>query len=87
MGCKCDYKFFTVEQCDEGKAGGFVPGLGVVLCHNALQDAEEIRNTMVHELVHAYDHCRAGNLDWSNCRHHACSEVRLNANFLRRNSF
>ena len=31
---------------------------------------------VVHELIHAFDHCRAANLDWSNCRHHACSEVR-----------
>lgn len=31
---------------------------------------------MVHELIHAYDHCRAADLDWTNCEHHACSEVR-----------
>jgi len=31
--------------------------------------------TLTHELVHAYDHCRAY-VDWSNCVHHACSEVR-----------
>ena len=30
----------------------------------------------MHELVHVYDHCRAANLDWNNCEHHACSEVR-----------
>mmetsp|Transcript_23495 Transcript_23495/g.56203 ORF Transcript_23495/g.56203 Transcript_23495/m.56203 type:complete len:168 (-) Transcript_23495:339-842(-) len=23
-----------------------------------------------------YDHCRGANLDWSDCHHHACSEVR-----------
>jgi inner membrane protease ATP23 len=31
--------------------------------------------TLTHELVHAYDHCRAY-VDWTNCVHHACSEVR-----------
>lgn len=31
--------------------------------------------TLTHELVHAYDHCRAF-VDWSNCVHHACSEIR-----------
>jgi hypothetical protein len=31
--------------------------------------------TLTHELVHAYDHCRAY-VDWSNCVHHACSEIR-----------
>ena len=30
---------------------------------------------LTHELLHAYDHCRAANLNWTNCEHHACSEV------------
>ena len=30
---------------------------------------------LVHELVHAYDQCRA-HVRWADCRHHACSEVR-----------
>jgi len=30
-------------------------------------------------LVHAFDHCRARDLDWSDCDHHACSEVRAAA--------
>jgi hypothetical protein len=29
---------------------------------------------MLHEMIHLYDHCRF-NVDWSNLRHHACSEV------------
>lgn len=29
----------------------------------------------MHELVHMYDHCKF-KVDWSNLRHHACSEVR-----------
>ena len=33
----------------------------------------------MHELVHAYDHCRGRTLDWSDCDHHACSEVRAAA--------
>ena len=75
IGCKCDFRFFRVMDCSSKTTGGFVPGMGVVLCHNFVQDSSEIRNTMVHELVHAYDHCRAANMDWVNCRHHACSEV------------
>lgn len=31
---------------------------------------------MRHEMIHAYDHCRAKDLDWNSCRHHACSEIR-----------
>jgi inner membrane protease ATP23 len=48
----------------------------VVLCHNQIVSATEFENALVHELVHAFDHCRAADLSWSNCRHHACSEVR-----------
>lgn len=46
------------------------------MCHNHIQTATEFDNMLAHELLHAFDHCRAADLDWSNCRHHACSEVR-----------
>jgi inner membrane protease ATP23 len=36
----------------------------------------DVNNALVHELIHAYDHCRAATLDWSACQHHACSEIR-----------
>lgn len=36
---------------------------------------DEVNQVIIHELIHAYDECRAANLDWSNCSHHACSEV------------
>jgi hypothetical protein len=32
---------------------------------------------VAHELIHAYDFCRASNLDLTNCHHHACTEVRM----------
>lgn len=32
-----------------------------------------------HELIHAFDACRAKNLDWDCCEDHACSEVRAAA--------
>ena len=37
---------------------------------------DEVNQVIIHELIHAYDECRAANLEWSNCAHHACSEVR-----------
>lgn len=37
---------------------------------------DEVNQVVIHELIHAYDECRAANLDWANCAHHACSEVR-----------
>lgn len=36
---------------------------------------DEVDQVVIHELIHAYDDCRAANLDWANCAHHACSEV------------
>lgn len=50
------------------------PLLQVVLCQNHIQDQEWMDRTVAHELIHAFDHCRA-KMDWNNCEHHACSEV------------
>lgn len=50
----------------------------MVLCQNNLQDQLTVNLTMAHELVHAYDECR-GKVNWSNCLHYACSEVRAAA--------
>lgn len=36
---------------------------------------DEVNQVVIHELIHAYDDCRAANLDWADCAHHACSEV------------
>ena len=67
--------FFRVEKCEAEIAGGFRPQQGVVVCQNHVQTQEEVNNLLAHELIHAYDHCRAANLDWNNCQHHTCSEV------------
>ena len=76
-GCSVDpEKFFTVEHCDSAIAGGFRPTSGVVVCSNHVQTQEEVDNLVAHELIHAYDHCRGANLDWNDCRHHTCSEIR-----------
>lgn len=48
----------------------------VILCHNRLQHEREVELAVAHELIHAYDFCRASNLDLTNCHHHACTEVR-----------
>lgn len=34
-----------------------------------------MEDTISHELIHAYDHCTV-NIDWGNCDHYACSEIR-----------
>jgi len=125
-GCSVSRSFVRVEHCSEAVGGGFRPPDGVVLCHNHLPRAKDARAALVHELVHAFDHCRAGggggggggggsgggasagsgggggggggganagsggggggngakgrrSLDWADCDHHACSEVRAAA--------
>ena len=76
-GCHVDpATFFKVEHCEATIAGGFRPQSGVVVCQNHVQTQEEVNNLLAHELIHAYDHCRGANLDWNNCQHHTCSEVR-----------
>ena len=47
-----------------------------MLCHNHLPRSVDVNAAIVHEIEHAYDHCRAAGLDWGSLDHHACSEVR-----------
>eukprot|EP00899_Mesostigma_viride_P006922 jgi/Mesvir1/16230/Mv08484-RA.1 len=75
-GCPLNRSFFRCEKCPPGCSGGFRPPDGVVICSNAVRLQEEVDTTLRHELIHAYDHCRAAQLQWSNCEHHACSEIR-----------
>ncbi|KAJ1473661.1 peptidase M76 [Baffinella frigidus] len=79
-GCPVDPKeFFVVRHCAENVGGGFDAEAskqgGIVLCQNHIRDYEHAELTLTHELIHSFDHCRAY-VDWSNCVHHACSEVR-----------
>jgi inner membrane protease ATP23 len=78
-GCGVGRAFFHVAKCEGDVHGGFSTEFGVVLCHNRLQHAREVELALAHELVHAYDFCRAKDLDLRDCRHHACTEVRAAA--------
>ena len=63
--------------CDFTRAGGFSPEAGaVVLCQGKFMNKRHMEDTIVHELVHMYDHAKF-KVDWNNLRHHACSEVRI----------
>lgn len=66
------------RHCEAAVGGGFQDDGTVILCANHLQSQSMTSTTLVHELIHAYDQCRAY-LDWSNCVHHACSEIRAAA--------
>ena len=49
----------------------------IILCEDQQQTQHPslVAASLAHELVHAYDQCRA-HVRWNDCRHHACSEVR-----------
>ncbi|KAI0718932.1 peptidase M76 family-domain-containing protein [Cerioporus squamosus] len=65
--------------CDLTRSGGFSPEGGlVVLCQGKFLNKNHMEDTIVHELVHMYDHAKF-KVDWNNLRHHACSEIRANS--------
>ncbi len=65
------------QPCDLTRSGGFAPDAGaVVLCQGNFLNKKHMEHTLVHELLHMYDHA-VFNVDWSNLRYHACSEVGL----------
>ncbi|TYJ28339.1 hypothetical protein E1A91_A07G252400v1 [Gossypium mustelinum] len=47
-----------------------------MVCSDQVKIQDDVNQVVIHELIHAYDECRASNLDWTNCAHHACSEIR-----------
>ncbi|XVE67796.1 hypothetical protein DITRI_Ditri09bG0017200 [Diplodiscus trichospermus] len=75
-GCKIGDNFIKAVHCNAQMAGGFVHGGGIMVCSNYMRIQDEVNQVVIHELIHAYDDCRAANLEWTNCAHHACSEIR-----------
>ena len=88
LGCPLPKDFILCRKCPGEISGGFAlppkdPNNDsykpqIVLCENNKMERETFENTLVHELVHAYDLCRA-KIDWSNCLHHACTEIRASS--------
>ncbi|KAF6000466.1 Has a dual role in the assembly of mitochondrial ATPase [Cyanidiococcus yangmingshanensis] len=66
------------RHCEAAVGGGFQDDGTVILCANHIRSQAMASTTLVHELIHAFDQCRAY-VDWSNCVHHACSEIRAAA--------
>ncbi|CAN6228587.1 unnamed protein product [Urochloa humidicola] len=75
-GCQVWPRLIQAATCST--AGGYASGNGIKVCCNHMTLQDEINQVIIHELVHAYDDCVAKNLDWKNCAHHACSEIRAN---------
>ncbi|OXB61733.1 hypothetical protein ASZ78_016919 [Callipepla squamata] len=67
-------RHFSCENCD-----GCLPVsllLQIVLCQNNIRHQSHMNRVVAHELIHAFDHCRA-HVDWfKNVKHLACSEIR-----------
>ncbi|XP_076008650.1 mitochondrial inner membrane protease ATP23 homolog [Genypterus blacodes] len=70
-------RHFACEDCDEKVSGGFdAESSQIVLCQNNIHQQSHMNRVLTHELIHAFDHCRA-HVDWfNNFRHLACSEIR-----------
>ncbi|WVY89069.1 hypothetical protein V8G54_037987 (chloroplast) [Vigna mungo] len=46
----------------------------IKVCSNYVRIQDDVNQVVIRELIHAFDDCRAANLDWSDCAHHACTE-------------
>lgn len=70
-------RHFSCEDCNGNVSGGFDASMSqIVLCQNNIRNQAHMNRVVTHELIHAFDHCRA-HVDWfTNVRHLACSEVR-----------
>lgn len=55
--------------------GTYDPKTGITLCQNWIDNGLQAEDTIAHELIHAYDHCRV-KFDQDSCLHNACSEIR-----------
>ena len=83
---KCDYDMtggFLLPQYSSSEKGKFLSSPSqyepkIVLCEDKNIDRTTFDNTIIHELVHAYDVCRA-KIDFKNCSNHACTEIRASA--------
>lgn len=74
-GCNLTADAAECRKCEGQLAGGFQDDGSIMLCSNNLTTQAHTSTTLVHESIHAFDACRA-KVDWSNCVHHACSEIR-----------
>ncbi|KAF8323749.1 hypothetical protein DL93DRAFT_2069731 [Clavulina sp. PMI_390] len=75
-GITVDSSTLTCHPCNKERAGGFSPELQeILLCQDGFIDKKHMEDTVVHELIHLYDHAKF-KVDWTDLRHVACSEIR-----------
>jgi len=69
-------KFFNAITFPPNHGSMYIPGGGgIVVCTNIKQYQYSVTQVIFHDLIHAFDDCRAENLNWTNCVHHACSQI------------
>ncbi|XP_072026271.1 mitochondrial inner membrane protease ATP23 homolog [Amphiura filiformis] len=71
-------RHIVCEPCNPGSPiqGGFDPiNNQIVICENKTPTQRVMSSLLTHELIHAFDHCRA-KVDWTDLTHVACSEIR-----------
>ncbi|XP_069908631.1 mitochondrial inner membrane protease ATP23 homolog isoform X5 [Oryctolagus cuniculus] len=69
-------RHFSCEDCHGHVSGGFDASTSqIVLCQNNIRSEAHMSRVVTHELIHAFDHCRAHVHWFSNVRHLACSET------------
>lgn len=76
FGCNFSLaRHVACEQCDKCM-GGYDPDTNqIVICQNANHSPGSVMSTMMHEMIHMFDYCRA-QFDFNNLEHVACSEIR-----------
>lgn len=76
-GCPINLRrHISCEPCKGTLKGGFdSKNNQLFVCENSRLSYGEVGRVLTHELIHAFDHCTR-DVDWSNPRHLACSEIR-----------
>lgn len=74
-GCHVGDDFFHAVNC-KGAKGFYLPGNGVNVCSNQMKFQDDVNQVVIHELIHAYDDCRAADMARHDCAHQACTEIR-----------
>ncbi|EDQ84398.1 uncharacterized protein MONBRDRAFT_30281 [Monosiga brevicollis MX1] len=74
-GCEKDVsKYFVLNEC--AMSGAYDAERDeIVLCANNIFTPENMTRVVTHELIHAFDDCRA-KVDFQDPRHLACTEIR-----------
>lgn len=75
INCNVTADHLMCQPCHRLSAGGFSHEYGILLCQDGFRNKKHMEDTIVHELIHMYDHAKF-KVDWKNLKHQACSEIR-----------